>query len=129
MSTDLLSLWGAIQRGDTHAIASHIFPQSPSSSDGQHGRKSALSGAQQELSVEGPHAGIGTADAGLPIVRYWTVRFRHGGSVLWDYTHVIACNPFKAVLVVNNRRPSVTETEVVREINRDEFEHLTRSSP
>jgi hypothetical protein len=29
MSTDLLSLWGAIQSGDTHAIASHMFPRGP----------------------------------------------------------------------------------------------------
>lgn len=48
----------------------HIFRSlekqfTPSSSDGQHGRKSALSGAQHELSGEGlPTAGIGTADAG-----------------------------------------------------------------
>jgi hypothetical protein len=94
-----------------------ILNGSPSSPDGQHGRKSALSGAQQELSGEDPH------------VRYWTVRFRHGGSALWDYTQVIACDPFKAAMVVSNRRPLATETAVVREINREEFEHLTRSSP
>lgn len=81
--------------------------------------------------VEGPSptADAGTAGVGSPIVRYWTLRFRHGGSSLWDYTHVIACDPFKAAMVVSNRRPSVVETEVVREINREEFEHLTRSSP
>lgn len=70
-----------------------------------------------------------TAGVGAPIVRYWTVRFRYGGSALWDYTHVIACDLFKAAMVVSNRRRSVTETEVVREINRDEFEHLIRGSP
>jgi hypothetical protein len=106
-----------------------ILNGSPSSPDGQHGRKSALSGAQQELSGEDPHVGLGTAEAGTPIVRYWTVRFRHGGSALWDYTQVIACDPFKAAMVVSNRRPLATETAVVREINREEFEHLTRSSP
>lgn len=36
-----------------------------SSSDGQHGRKSAQSGAQNELSGEDSHAGLGTAEAGL----------------------------------------------------------------
>jgi hypothetical protein len=75
-----------------------------------------------------PTAGIGTADAGLPIVRYWTVRYRHGGSLLWNYTQVIACDPFKASMVVSNRMrtqpPDVIE--VVREIQRDEFEHLTK---
>lgn len=119
MSTDLLSLWGAIQRGDMHAIASHMFPPSAATA-----HKSLSQGQKDD-----PTAGIGTADAGSPIVRYWTVRFRYGGSSLWDYTHVIACNPFKAAMVVSNRKPSVTETEVVREINRDEFEHLTRVSP
>lgn len=44
-----------------------ILNGSPSSSDGQHGRKSAVCGAQQELSgEERPTAGIGTADAGIP---------------------------------------------------------------
>jgi hypothetical protein len=41
-----------------------ILNGSPSSSDGQHGRKSALSGAQHELSEGGPQAGSGTAGAG-----------------------------------------------------------------
>src|SRR5688572_20435661 len=109
MSTDLLSLWGAIQRGDKHAIASHMFP-SPSSSDGQHGRKSASCGAQHELSgEERPHTGPGTAGAGTsakgdrelgPVVRYWTVKYRHGSSAIWNYTAVIACDPFKATMVV-----------------------------
>lgn len=129
MSTDLISLWDAIQRGDSHAIASHILPQSPSSSDGQHGRKSALSGAQQELSGEDPHADAGTAGVGSPSGRYWTVRFRHGGSALWNYTHVIACDPFKAALVVTNRDKSIVTAEVVREIDREEFDHFTRRSP
>lgn len=38
--------------------------QSLSSSGGQHGRKSALSGAQHEQPEEGSHAGPGTAGAG-----------------------------------------------------------------
>lgn len=41
-----------------------ILNGSPSSSDGQHGRKSAVCGAQQELSGEDPHAGPGTAGVG-----------------------------------------------------------------
>jgi hypothetical protein len=73
-------------------------------------------------------AGLGSVEAG-PIVRYWTVKYRHGGSVLWDYTQVIACDPFKAAVVVNKRKPSITEVEVVREIRSDEYEALTRSSP
>lgn len=79
--------------------------------------------------VEGPSstAGIGTADAGTPIVRYWTVRYRHDGSAIWNYTHVIACDPFKASMVVSNRHRSVVE--VMREIDREEYEHLTRKSP
>jgi hypothetical protein len=78
--------------------------------------------------VEGssPHAGLGTAEAG-PIVRYWTVRYRHDGSAIWNYTHVIVCDPFRASMVVSNRHRAVVE--VVREIQRDEFEALTRSSP
>lgn len=76
-----------------------------------------------------PTAGIGTADAGLPIVRYWTVKYRYGGSSLWDYTHVIACGPFKAAMVAHKQKPMATEMEVVREIQRDEFESMTRKSP
>jgi hypothetical protein len=120
MSTDLISLWGAIQRGDTHAIASHIFPPSADTAN-----KSLSHGQKDDH-----QAGLGSVEAGTsPVVRYWTVRFRYGGSALWDYTHVIACDPFKAAMVVSKRRPLITETEVVREINRDEYEHLTRSSP
>lgn len=82
--------------------------------------------------VEGssPTADIGTADVGAsPIVRYWTVKFRWSGSAVWNYTSVIACDPFKAALVASNRDRSIVTAEVVREINREEFEHLTRVSP
>lgn len=41
-----------------------ILNGSPSSSDGQHGRKSAVCGAQQELSEGDSQAGSGTAGAG-----------------------------------------------------------------
>lgn len=121
MNTDLISLWGAIQRGDKHAIASHLIP--PSSIGTAH--KSYLTSQGQK---DAPHAGLGPVEAG-PIVRYWTVKYRHGGSSLWNYTAVIACGPFQAALVANKLKPSITEVEVVREIQRDEYEHLTRSSP
>jgi len=105
-----------------------ILNGSPSSSDGQHGRKSAVCGAQQELSgEERPTAGIGTADAGLPIVRYWTVRYEARGRTYFD--HVIACDAWKAGLVVFRRHDGATSTQVVREIQLDEYEHLTRKSP
>jgi hypothetical protein len=73
-------------------------------------------------------AGLGSVEAG-PIVRYWTVKFRHEASAIWNYTAVIACDPFRASLVVTNRNRSIVTAEVVREIQRDEFEHLTRKSP
>jgi hypothetical protein len=73
-------------------------------------------------------AGLGSVEAG-PIVRYWTVKFRHTGSAIWNYTAVIACDPFKASMVMSKLKPSISETEVVREINHEEFLHLTRSSP
>jgi hypothetical protein len=88
-------------------------------------RKSCVTSQSEN---EAPTAGIGTADAGTPIVRYWTVKFRHGGSRLWDYTAVTACDPFKAALTAHKQQPLVTELEVVREIQRDEYEHLTRGS-
>src|SRR5688500_15682427 len=94
----------------------HIFRSlekhfTPSSSDGQHGRKSALSGAQQELSEGDSHAGSRTAGAGSSaIVRYWTVKFERGGRSYYD--HVIACDPWKAGLVVFRRHDGATSTQV-----------------
>lgn len=77
---------------------------------------------------EAPHAGIGTADAGAsPIIRYWTVKFERGGRTYYD--HVEACDAWKASLVVFKRKEGATSTQVVREIDRHEFEHLTRVSP
>lgn len=73
-------------------------------------------------------AGLGSVEAG-PIVRYWTVKFRRIGRAEYHFDHVIACDPFKAMLVVSNRDKSVTEAQVVREIRSDEYEALTRSSP
>lgn len=79
--------------------------------------------------VEGssPTAGIGTADAGLPIVRYWTVKFERGGRAYW--TAVEACDVLKANLVTFKKHEGASAVVVVREIQRDEFEALTRSSP
>lgn len=75
-------------------------------------------------------ADLGTAEVGAsPVIRYWTVKFRHEGSALWDYAHVIACDPIKASMVVTNRDKSIAEAVPVREIDREEFEHLTRKSP
>jgi hypothetical protein len=90
--------------------------------------------------VEGssPTAGIGTADAGIfskgdrelgPVVRYWTVKYRRYSRAEYHFEHVIACDPFKATLVVFNRDRSIVEAKVVREVQRDEFEHLTKVSP
>lgn len=121
MSTDLLSLWGAIQRGDTREIAAHLIPPSSIGT----ARKSYMTSQGQK---DETNAGLGPVEAG-PTVRYWTVKYRYGGSSLWNFTAVIACAPFQAALVVNKQKPSITEVEVVREIQRDEFEHLTRKSP
>lgn len=88
-------------------------------------RKSYVTSQSQE---DATHAGLGSVEAG-PIARYWTVKYRYGGSSLWNFTAVIACGPFQAALVVNKQKPSITEVEVVREIQRDEYEHLTRKSP
>lgn len=83
--------------------------------------------AQRQKDV--PHAGLGSVEAGTPIVRYWTVKYRYGASIRWNYDHVIACDPWKATLVVMKRDQSIDEAYVVREIQRDEYEHLTRKSP
>jgi hypothetical protein len=55
MSTDLLSLWGAIQRDDTHAIASHLFPPSADTAN-----KSLSHGQKDDH-----QAGLGSVGAGI----------------------------------------------------------------
>lgn len=67
-----------------------VLNGSPSSSDGQHGRKSAPSGAQHELSGEGrPHTGIGTADAGSPYPVTCRARYYDAASrILEDELHL-----------------------------------------
>lgn len=117
MSTDLISLWDAVKRGDTQAIASHMFPR-PSADTA---RKSSSQG-QKDV----PTASLGSVEAGLPIVRYWTVKFERGGRTFYD--HVEACDAWKAGLVVFRRHDGATSTQVVREIDREEYEHLTRVS-
>lgn len=81
----------------------------------------------QDKNEVSPTAGIGTADAGLPIVRYWTVKFEAHGRTYYD--HVEACDLWKATMVVMKRHPYAACSQVVREIQRDEYEHLTRKSP
>jgi hypothetical protein len=81
----------------------------------------------QDKNEVSPTAGIGTADAGLPIVRYWTVKFERGGRTHW--TAVEACDVLKANLVTFKKHEGASAVVVVREIRSDEFEALTRSSP
>lgn len=122
MSTDLHALWDAIQRGNTREIASHIIPSAiPTLA------ATVCKSLPQDKNEVSPTAGIGTADAGTPIVRYWTVKFERGGRTYYD--HVEACDAWKAGLVVFRRHDGSTSTQVVREIQRDEYEHLTRKSP
>lgn len=72
-----------------------ILNGSPSSSDGQHGRKSALSGAQHELSEGDSQAGSGTAGAGIsyPVTcraRYYDAASRILEDELHLFTHANA---------------------------------------
>jgi hypothetical protein len=62
MSTDLISLFGAIQRGDTREIASHLFP--PASADTA--RKSYMTSQGQK---DVPNAGLGSVEAGTSAKR------------------------------------------------------------
>lgn len=72
------------------------------------------------------NAGLGSVEAG-PIVRYWTVKFERGGRTHW--TAVEACDVLKANLVTFKKHEGANGVQVVREIQRDEFEALTRKSP
>lgn len=60
MSTNLISLWDAVQRGDTHEIASHLIP---TSSDLQSPRNRFSSAPAEES--EGATAGFGAAKASV----------------------------------------------------------------
>jgi hypothetical protein len=99
-----------------------IVDRSPTSTDTA--RKSCMTSQGQK---DVPHAGLGSVEAGTPIVRYWTVKYERGGRAYYD--HVEACDAWKAGLVVFRRHDGATSTQVVREIDRHEFEHLTRVSP
>lgn len=97
-------------------------------SGGQHGRKSAICGAHELPGGSSPTADLRTAEVGsLPVTRYWTVKYECAGRTFYDY--VEACDAWKAGLVVFRRHDGATSTQVVREIDRDEFQHLTRVSP
>jgi hypothetical protein len=102
----------------------HVFkalePRSPASADTAN---KSLSHGQKDVH----HAGLGSVEAGTPIVRYWTVKFERGGRT--HFAAVEACDVLKANLVVFKRYEGANGVQVVREIQRDEYEHLTRVSP
>lgn len=95
---------------------------SPSSSDGQHGRKSALSGAQHELSEEVPHAGLGTAEAGS--LRYFVVKVERGRWTIYD--RVQAVNTWAASRAAFTANPGARCVQVLREIDKAEFDRFQR---
>jgi hypothetical protein len=77
--------------------------------------------------VEGstPTADVGTADVGdLPVSRYWTVKIEARGRI--HYVHVQACDAWKATTVALKGNRAAISAQIVREIDKDEFEHLTR---
>ena len=124
MSIDTENLWNALTSRNAQRLVEQM--RAVSSTEPQQPRN-RISSAPVEGSS--PTAGIGTADAGTPTVRYWTVKYRHQASLHWNYAHVIACDPFEATLVVTNPDQSISEAYVMREIDREEYEHLTRVSP
>lgn len=72
-----------------------------------------------------PTADVGTVDVSdLPVIRYWTVKTEARGRIY--YVHVEACDAWKATSVALKRNSAAISAQVVREINREEFEHLTR---
>lgn len=118
----LLDDINTIARGCGIDFIGHALTPLERSPDPQHGRKSAIRGAHEGS----PHVGLGTAEAdSLPVIRYWTVKFERGGRTYYD--HVEACDAWKAGLVVFKRKAGATSTQVVREIDREEYEHLTRA--
>jgi hypothetical protein len=96
--------------------------ESPSSSDGQHGRKSALSGAQQELSGEGPQAGLGTVEAGSS--RYFVVKVERGRWTL--YERVQAEHSWAASKAAFDANHGASCVQVLREIDKAEFDRFQR---
>jgi hypothetical protein len=74
---------------------------------------------------DAPCAGIGTVDASdLPVSRYWTVKIEARGRI--HYVHVQACDAWKATTVALKGNGAAISAQIVREIDREEFEHLTR---
>lgn len=115
MSVDaILNVFRSLDKHFTSAI--------PPSADTA--RKSYMTSQGQK---DATNAGLGSVEAGTPIVRYWTVKYERGGRT--HFTAVEACDLWKASLVVFKRHEGLSGVQVVREIQRDEFEHLTRSSP
>ena len=114
-------LWDAIQSRNVRAVADHLH----SSSQHDPHRPAATPEPSSFAPVEGspPAADLGTAEAGA-LTRYWTVKYEARGRTYYD--HVEACDAWKAGLVVFRRQSAATSTQVVREIDREEFEHLTR---
>lgn len=52
MSTDLHSLWGAIQRRDSHEIASHLIPTSSDSQSPRNRFSSAPAGVSEDTTAD-----------------------------------------------------------------------------
>lgn len=79
--------------------------------------------------VEGlsPTAGIGTADAGTPPIRFWTVRFERGGRSYFDRVEAPDSDMASTVTLARNEGSVCAET--VREITRAEYDRFTRRSP
>jgi len=95
---------------------------SPSSPDGQHGRKSALSGAQQELSGEGSQAGLGTVEAGS--LRYFVVKVERGHWTV--YERVQAEHTWAASKAAFDANPGARSVRVLHEIDKAEFDRFQR---
>lgn len=79
--------------------------------------------------VEGssPHAGIRTADASTPPVRFWPVRFQRGGRSHYDYVEAPDSSTASRIVLIRNKGAVAAQAE--REITRDEFDRLTKRRP
>ena len=81
--------------------------------------KSHVMNAQPEAS---PHADLGTAEVG--VLRYFTVRVERNGRTI--YEHVQAPHTWAASKAALDANPSACCAQVVREIDRAEYERLAR---
>lgn len=79
--------------------------------------------------VEGssPTAGIGTADAGIPPIKFWTVRVERGGRSYYD--RVEAPDAWMASRVALARNQGATCSQTMHEISREDYDRFTRRSP